>query len=62
MNRKHILEKIKEWGENYLIDPYAYDAISYDMDYAEKHWLGEWETAENDAELLEMVQSVFAVR
>lgn len=62
MNRKHILEKVKEWSESYIIDSYAYDAITYDLDYAEKHWLDKWETAENDAELLTMVQSAFAVR
>lgn len=62
MDRKYILNKIKEWSEDYIIDPYAYDAITYNMEYAESHWLNEWEDAETDDELLSMVQTSFATR
>lgn len=61
MTLKNILSKIKEWSEDYLIDPNTYEVITYDMNYSNR-WLSEWELAENDSELLEMVQKSFAVR
>lgn len=55
MDKKYILEKVKQWQSDYFISSYTLDSLTYDPSYAESRWLNKYATAEDDNELYKMI-------
>lgn len=58
MSRKKILDAVKKWGDEMLIDGYIYDVLTDGSFYAED-WLNKLEDADNEKELWTLVQNLF---
>lgn len=61
MERKKILDAIKRWGDEMMIDPYIYDVLTDGSSYA-KTWMNQLEDSENERELWDAVQTIFCTR
>lgn len=59
MDKKYILEKVKQWQSDYFISSYTLDSLTYAPSYAESRWLNKYATAEDDNELYKMIVNDF---